>query len=81
MSDAQTPNSGERNADAVTKVAELIKGQRTCMITTRSSKGLVSRPMTCLDREFDGTLWFLALADSALATELRADASTNVAFV
>lgn len=76
----RTGSDAEQNADAVTKVAELIKGQRICMITTNSADGLVSRPMTCLDTEFDGTLWYLGLADSPLANELAANPSVNVAF-
>lgn len=76
----QNPSGSEQNADAVTKVAELIKGQRICMITTKGPNGLEARPMTCLDTEFDGTLWFLATSDSPLASALAADPSVNVAF-
>lgn len=42
------------------------------MLTTLEGEQLLrSRPMTTINREFDGTLWFFAKADSASVAALR----------
>jgi general stress protein 26 len=43
------------------RLRELIQDVKYAMFTTRSVDGtLTSRPMTTLQTEFDGTLWFIA---------------------
>ncbi len=63
-------------------VKELVEDQRTAMLTTVHAEtgALTSRPMTLQQADDDGTFWFLALADSAAAEEVRARPEVNVAF-
>jgi general stress protein 26 len=49
----------------------LIKKHKFAMMTTRHEGNVLrSRPMTTIDRDYDGTLWFFARADSAVAAGL-----------
>ncbi len=67
--------------DAHAQLHDLIKDQRTCLLTTRRADGsLTSRPMACQDREFDGTLWFFTESGSDKVTEISADPHVNVSF-
>jgi len=51
----------------------LVKKYRFAMLTTQEDGAVLrSRPMTTIEREYDGTLWFFAAADSAAVTALRA---------
>ena len=63
-------------------VHELIKDQRTAMLTTvhDESGALAARPMACQRADADGTLWFLAFADSEKTDEIRRSPQVNVAF-
>jgi general stress protein 26 len=62
-------------------VHELVKGQRTAMLTTLGEDGaLESRPMTLQQADPEGTYWFLALADSEPVEEMRDEPRVNVAF-
>jgi general stress protein 26 len=63
-------------------VHELIRGQRTAMLTTVHDEGgtLASRPMACQQADPDGTLWFLAFSDSEKTEEIRRRPEVNVAF-
>jgi len=62
-------------------VHDLIKDQRTAMLTTIHDEGtLTSRPMGCQQVDADGTLWFLAFSDSEKADEIRRRPEVNVAF-
>ena len=63
-------------------VHDLIKDQRTAMLTTVHDEGgtLASRPMACQQADPDGTLWFLAFSDSEKAEEIRRRPDVNVAF-
>ena len=68
--------------DAAEHVYDLIKDQRTAMLTTVHDEGgtLASRPMGLQDVDRDGTLWFLAFSDSEKAEEIRRRPDVNVAF-
>lgn len=56
---------------ARTKLWEMIRKYRFAMLTTQEADGaLRSRPMTTLEREYDGSLWFFAAYHSAAATSL-----------
>ncbi len=73
--------SGKTRADAVAKIAELVKDARIGMLTTMTSDGAhVSRPMGLQQVEFDGDLWFFAYDDSAKVAQITAEPSVNVAF-
>lgn len=75
-----TQTHGTASDDRKT-VNELIRGQRTAMLTTIHEDGrLVTRPMACQEAEFDGQFWFFAEADSDKCREIRADSRVNVSF-
>ena len=63
-------------------VHDLIKDQGTAMLTTvhDESGALAARPMACQRADADGTLWFLAFADSEKTDEIRRSPQVNVAF-
>jgi general stress protein 26 len=47
------------------KLWQLIQKHRFAMLTTHEEGGVLrSRPMTTIDHDFDGSLWFFAKADS-----------------
>jgi general stress protein 26 len=57
-------------------LATLLKKHRFAMLTTIETNDMLhSRPMTTIERDFDGTLWFFAKSDSATAGALRAKSS------
>jgi general stress protein 26 len=61
------------------KVAELLKGHRTAMLTTTAVDGtLISRPMALQEVEFDGDLWFFAELSSRKIAHLSAHPQVNV---
>lgn len=62
-------------------LAKLIGKFRTVMFVSRNAEGLlVSRPMSPLGDDFDGTLWFATERNNAVIEEIAADAQVNVAF-
>ncbi|MPQ98951.1 pyridoxamine 5'-phosphate oxidase [Modestobacter sp. I12A-02628] len=65
--------------DQTRKVAELIKGEKIAMLTTRDETGrLGSRPMALQEVEFDGDLWFFAERDSGPVATLAMHPQVNV---
>ena len=51
------------------------------MLTTRAVDGtLTSRPMTTLQTEFDGTLWFMLAADSLKAMDVEERPKVNLSY-
>lgn len=61
------------------KVAELIKGNRTAMLTTVDPDGtFMSRPMALQEVEFDGDLWFFAERDSRKVQQMSGNPYVNV---
>jgi general stress protein 26 len=61
------------------KVAELIKGERIAMLTTRAPEGtLTSRPMALQEVQFDGDLWFFAERSSRKVSHLVGHPQVNV---
>jgi len=73
-----TPKS---HAEAVTKLAELIRGIRFAMLTTLAPDGtLHSRPMATREDDFDGVLWFFTGADSGKSHEIADDARVNLSY-
>ena len=75
------PSTTSHDPDAVARVRDLVKDQRTCMFTTVGPDGaLVSRPMATQEVEFDGDLWFFTEASSPKVAEVQADPRVNIAF-
>ncbi|MBX3528779.1 MAG: pyridoxamine 5'-phosphate oxidase family protein, partial [Rhodoblastus sp.] len=67
----------DQSIEARQKVWDLIKNIRVAMFVTQDSDGrLAARPMSAVNKTFDGALWFMTAGDSAKLDELRA--STNV---
>lgn len=74
------PTDNASSAQAA-KLRELIEGVKFAMLTTRAEDGtLSSRPMTTLETDFDGALWFLASADSTQAMDIEERATVNVGY-
>lgn len=75
-------NAGATGADDNRKkVAELIDGIATAMLTTIDESGeLHSRPMQTQQVEFDGDVWFFTYADSDKADDVRRDPRVNVGY-
>jgi general stress protein 26 len=60
---------------------DLIKDVKFAMLTTRAVDGtLTSRPMTTLQTEFDGTLWFMLAADSLKAMDVEQRPKVNLSY-
>lgn len=71
----------ETRAEAVRKLASLIKQVEIAMLTTVASDGqLHSRPMAVQQVEFDGDLWFFTPLPSGKTHEIGQDSRVNVAF-
>jgi general stress protein 26 len=65
--------------EETTKVAELLKDERTGLFTTIAPDGtLISRPMALQEVEFDGDLWFFAERDSSPVTHITASPEVNL---
>ena len=63
------------------KIADLVKGIRIAMMTTRAEDGSMdARPMAVQDKPFDGTLWFLTRRSSEKVGELERDQHITVSF-
>jgi general stress protein 26 len=52
---------------------KLISKCRFAMLVTNGPDGLQSRPMTTVQKEFDGNLWFFAPADSSAVHAIQSD--------
>ena len=64
------------------KVYAKLRKLRIGMLTTQGADGaLESRPMTLLDVDGDGSMWFMTSAFTALEETLRRDGQVNVSFV
>ena len=73
-----TVNSSSTQAK---RLRDLIIDVKYAMFTTRSVDGtLSSRPMTTLQTEFDGTLWFIASADSLKAADIEQRPKVNLGY-
>ena len=79
---SQTPGAtSPHDPEAVATVRDLIKDERTCMLTTVGPDGsLVGRPMATQEVEFDGDLWFFTEASSPKVAEVQADPRVNVGY-
>lgn len=58
-----------------------VRNTRVGMFTTRDREGrLNSRPMTSLETDIDGVLWFFTSLDSHIAVDIGGDARANISF-
>lgn len=66
----------------VSRLAELIRGIESAMLTTISPEGsMTSRPMLVQDFPFEGELWFYTHRESGKVEDIRADGRVCVAFM
>lgn len=71
----------EKSLEAQTKVWELIKDISIAMFVTQGDDGKLSaRPMSAVNTEFSGALWFMTAGDSAKLEEVRASRNVLVAY-
>ena len=63
--------------DTMRKVAELVKGMNTCMLTAGSCGRLISHPMNPLELDKDGDFWFFSSKRAAQQLDLS---FINIAF-
>ena len=74
MADTHTRND-------LDKLVELIKDVQFTMFTTRTSDGeLRARPMTSLEPDTSGSLWFLMSSDIDTLDEIAADPSVGLTY-
>jgi general stress protein 26 len=67
--------------NAIKKMAELIKEAQTCFFCTALKSGDVdARPMSVLQVDEQGNLWFMSASDSHKNAELQTDASVRLFF-
>jgi general stress protein 26 len=63
------------------KIWNLIKDEHTAVLVTVGKDGsLDSRPMGCVQKEFDGILWFLTFKDSPKVLEITENQQTLVSY-
>jgi general stress protein 26 len=63
-------------------IDRIIKKTRFATVTTRTADGdLVSRPLAVLERDFDGTVWFLTAHPSPKTDDVAGDPHVNVAYI
>jgi len=66
---------------ALQKLWAMIQKHGFAMMTTQeSAEALRSRPMTTIDRDFDGSLWFFAKTDSAAVKSLEAHPQVSLSY-
>lgn len=80
--DKSLPDPAQGPAHDVPTFVELVKGERICMFSTVDADGDIhARPMAVQQVDDDGTVWFMAYADSPKLQQLRAGTGVNLAFV
>lgn len=69
------------NQDNLSKLYSLIRGIKFAMLTTVEATGsLRSRPMTTLEADPDGYLWFFTAIDAPKVAEARRDEQVNLGY-
>lgn len=66
--------------DELQKIIDIIKDHRIAMLTTQSSEGLLSHPMTVLKVEDDGEMWFFGSVGTTPVEDIAAGAKVNLSF-
>jgi general stress protein 26 len=73
-------NSTDQDSNAE-KVWDLIKDAHSALLVTVGADGrLDSRPMGCVQTDFEGTIWFLTFADSSKVNEILKDNRVLVSY-
>ena len=63
------------------KVVKMLDKHDTTMLVTHDKQGgLVSRPMTAQQTEFDGDVWFFVSSDADVIEEIEGDSEVNVSY-
>ena len=63
------------------KFWDLIKNEHTAVLVTVDQDGaLVARPMGCVQKEFDGTLWFITFKDSPKLLDIETNQHCLVSY-
>ena len=63
------------------KIWDLIRNEHTAVLVTVGTDGsLDSRPMGCVQKEFDGTLWFLTFKESPKILEIAENQHALVSY-
>lgn len=74
-------DSVNRDQD-VRRIGDLIKNAHTALLVTIGRDGeLDSRPMGCVQRNFEGTVWFMTFSHSPKLKEISADNRVLVSYV
>lgn len=73
----------KKHADAIKKVATMMRDIDFCMFTTISAEdGLYGRPMSNNGEvEFDGDIWFFSGADTRKIREIKANPRVHLSYV
>ena len=72
----QTIHSDEEKA----KVWTLISDAPTAVLATLGPEGIRSRPMACIERDFDGALWFMTSRQSHKLDEISRNPDVLVSY-
>ncbi len=67
-------------ADDTAKFWKMIEDIRVAMLTTETSNGLESRPMSAYVDRDTHSIWFITRIDSEKTNEIKDDAHVNLAF-
>jgi len=69
------------NQDAVDKIKELVKSQQLCLFTTRLTNiPLSTRPMSAMDTDEAGNIWFFSAKSSDKNEHIHADPRVQLFF-
>jgi general stress protein 26 len=71
----------DQNNAQMEPLARKLKGQRVAMLTLREEDGLNSRPMTPLEMDGEGCIWFMASRRSMHSGREPGGEAVNLAFV
>lgn len=67
--------------EALAQMKKVIGEIKFCMMTTATPEGhLISRPMTALETDVQGAIWFFASLESEQTVSLDMDENVNLAF-
>lgn len=66
--------------EEVGTVLKIINDVRIGMVTTHGDGGLFSRPLTAVEVDEDGDMWFFCPSDTGIVGEVSANGDVNVSF-
>lgn len=76
-----TAGATPQHDEKLGKIWHLIKSAHSALLVTVAQDGtLDSRPMGCIQHEFDGTIWFLTFAASSKVKEIADDSRVLVSY-